>query len=86
MANERLPMHQVREVLRLYHECALSRRKIGRAVGVDRETVGRYLERAEKAGLRWPAAASLSDGEIEAKLFPKPAQPADPLQIGRAHV
>lgn len=80
MANERLPMHQVREVLRLYHECALSRRKIGRAVGVDRETVGRYLERAEKAGLRWPAAASLSDGEIEAKLFPKPAQPADPLR------
>lgn len=76
MAKERLPMHRVREVCRLKYDCRLSNRKISRASGVDRESVGMYLRRAEKAGLRWPFPAELTDAEIEARLFPKPAQPA----------
>lgn len=59
MAKERLPMHRVREVLRLKHVCGLSNRKIARACGVDRDTVGMYLKRAEKAGLGWPLPESL---------------------------
>ena len=76
MAKERLPMHRVREVCRLKYDCRLSNRKIARACGVDRDTVGMYLQRAEKSGLRWPFPAELTDAEIEARLFPTPAQPA----------
>lgn len=76
MAKERLPMHRVREVCRLKYDCRLSNRKIARASGVDRDTVGMYLQRAEKAGLRWPFPAELTDAEIEARLFPRLTQPA----------
>lgn len=76
MAKERLPMHRVREVCRLKYDCRLSNRKIARACGVDRDTVGMYLKRAEKCGLTWPFPAELTDAEIEARLFPKPVQPA----------
>ena len=75
MAQERLPMHRAREVFRLKYDCRLSNRKIARACGVDRDTVGIYLRRAEKAGLIWPFPAELTDAEIEARLFPKPTQP-----------
>ncbi|MCI0463753.1 MAG: IS21 family transposase [Gemmataceae bacterium] len=69
-------MHKAREVLRLKFDCRLSNRKIGRACGIDRDTVGMYLKRSEKAGLRWPFPPELSDADIEARLFPKPTQPA----------
>jgi transposase len=74
MAKERLPMHRVREVLRLKNACRLSNRKIALACSVDRDTVGMYLKRAEKAGLGWPLLESLTDCEIEARLFPKLVQ------------
>jgi transposase len=68
-------MHRVREVLRLKYDCRLSNRKIARACGVDRDTVGMYLKRAEKYCINWPLPAELTDAEIEARLFPKPVQP-----------
>ena len=71
MAQERLPMHRIREVLRLKHVCRLSNRKIALSCGVDRDTVGMYFKRAEKAGLNWPLPETLSDCELEARLFPK---------------
>lgn len=78
MAQERLPMHRTREVFRLKHDCGLSNRKIARACGVDRDTVGMYLKRAERCGLRWPFPSDLTDAAIEARLFPKPIQPEGP--------
>jgi len=74
MANERLPMHNVGEVLRLKYACRLSNRKIARACGVNRETIAIYLKRAEKAGLSWPLAEGLGEAELEARLFPTPGQ------------
>jgi transposase len=71
-------MHKVREVLRLKYACGLSNRGIAGAVGVDRDTVGMYLKRAERAGLGWPLPEGLADDEIERRLFPKPVQPAGP--------
>jgi transposase len=64
-------MHRVREVFRLKHVCRLSNRKIALTCGVDRDTVGMYLKRAEKAGLAWPFPETLTDGELEARMFPK---------------
>lgn len=42
----RLPMRQIKEVLRLHHEAHLSERQIARACQVSRSTVQRYLQRA----------------------------------------
>jgi transposase len=71
-------MHRVREVLRLKFACGLSNRKIAVSCGIDRETVGMYLRRAEKAGLGWPLPAALSDSELDRRLFPAPASPPGP--------
>ena len=78
MPNERLPMHQIREVLRLKQACRLSNRKIARTCGVNRETVAVYLQRAEKLGLSWPLPEGLTDVQLDALLFPPPANPPGP--------
>ena len=78
MSNERLPMHQVREVLRLKYACRLSNRKVARACGINRETVAVYLSRAEKVGLVWPIADDFTDARLDALLFPPSANPPAP--------
>jgi transposase len=70
MANRRLPVRKIKEVLRLKHACGLSKREIARSCNVARSTVGDYLMRARAAGLGWPEAAELSDTELEGRLFP----------------
>ena len=55
MPAQRLPMRQVREVLRLKHVCGRSGHQIAAAVGVSRYTVAEYLRRAAAI---WPAQAS----------------------------
>jgi transposase len=67
--SERQSMRKIREVLRLKHVLGLSERRIEGAVGVSHGTVGAYLQRAEKAGLSWEEAETLSDTEVEARLF-----------------
>ena len=46
MPAQRLPMRQVREVLRLRHACGQSERQIAAAIGISRTTVAEYLRRA----------------------------------------
>ena len=70
MANKRLPMRKIREVLRLRHVCGLGEREIARSCRVARATVGNYLRRAEAAGVTWPAVAELSETELASLLFP----------------
>lgn len=74
MAAERLSMRKIREVLRL-HALGLSRRNIGRSLGLCHNTAGAYLERAQKAGLSWTECQAMDDTTLEARLFP-PAPPA----------
>ena len=71
MANKRLPMRKIREVLRLSHACGLGEREIARSCRIARATVGNYLKRAEAVGLTWPAAAELSETELASVLFPR---------------
>lgn len=78
MANERLPMHQVREVLRLKYACRLSTRKVARICGINRETVAVYLSRAEKVGLAWPIPEGMPDAQLDILLFPPAAKPPGP--------
>lgn len=69
MPRERLSMRKIREVLRLKHECQLAYREIARSCGLARSTVSDYLARAAEAGLGWPLPPTLSDQDLEARLF-----------------
>lgn len=77
MPERRLPMRQIKEVLRLHYEAHLSERQIAHACGVSRSTVQRYLERAAAANLCWPPAESLDDSQLERLLFPPPQAPSE---------
>ena len=76
MANRRLPMRKIKEVLRLKYECGLSAREIARSCNVARSTVADYLMKAQAAGLSWAEAAALTDTEIEERLFPAKPVPS----------
>jgi len=78
----RLPMRQIREVLRLHYEAHLSERQIAHGCRVSRSTVQRYLEGAAAANLGWPLPESLDDTQLERLLFPPP-QVADAASAPR---
>ena len=80
MANRRLPMRKTKEVLRLKYECGISERGIARSCQVSRSTVADYLRRATAAGINWAEASTLTEAELEKRLFPP--QPV-PVSIPR---
>lgn len=51
MAQERLTMRKLREIIRLKYEAGLSNRAIVEACYVSNSTVGEYLRRAKATGL-----------------------------------
>ena len=69
---ERLSMRKIREYLRLRFEVGLSRRQIAASLQVARSSLGEYERRFATTGLTWPLPASLSDAELERRLFPPP--------------
>ncbi len=76
MAQERLTMRKVAEVLRLKWECQLSNRAIARSCSISHSTVAEYLQRAQEAGLSWPLPADLGEDTLYEILFPKAPQPS----------
>jgi transposase len=74
MANVRLSMRKIVEVLRLYYEGKRSQREIALAIHVARSTVGEVLRRAKHVGVSYPLPVGILDGELEALLYP-PAAP-----------
>ena len=72
MANRRLSMRKIKEVLRLSCHGELSARQVAHSLNISRSTVKEYQERAKKAGLTWPLPDTLSEPELERKLFPPP--------------
>lgn len=65
-------MRKIREVLRLRLEHAMTARDAATACGLGCTTVLEYGYRAKAAGLVWPLPENLTDGELEALLFPPP--------------
>jgi len=70
MPNRRLSMRKTKEVLRLKYDCAVSEREIARSCQVSRSTVADYIRRASAARVTWAEASMLTEGQLEARLFP----------------
>lgn len=82
MANTRLSMRKIREILRICWGSGLSVRQAAKGCGVGRSTVKEYLDRAERAGLTWPLPEELDDTRLESLLFPS----AIPLTVERRNM
>ena len=74
MANKRLSMRRMKEVLRLYFEQGRSRRVIAQTIGTSPTTVGDYIIRAQAAGLGYPLPDGLDDDGLNRLLFPSPPE------------
>lgn len=75
MANVRLSMRKIVEVLRLCHVDGRSHREIARVVSISPTTVGEVLRRAKQCGVGYPLPAGMSEAGLEAQLYP-PAAPS----------
>ena len=62
-------MRQIRTVLRLHLDGALSYREIARAVGLSRGTIGNLVSFARAAEVDWALAQTLTDAQLEARLY-----------------
>jgi transposase len=72
MAQERLTVRKIKEIMRLKYEAGLSNRVIAGACKVSNSTVGEYLKRAEAVGISWPLG-EIGEDELYRKLFPEKA-------------
>ncbi len=70
MAQERLSMRKVIEVLRLKYGLGLSQRQVAASCGISQSVVNDYLHRAAAAGVSWPLPAGLTETVLEQRLFP----------------
>jgi hypothetical protein len=70
MTAARLPMRQIREVLRLRYSSRLSQRGIALSLGMSQGAVSNYLAAARRAGRTWPLCPELDDDiKLETLLF-----------------
>jgi transposase len=69
MAQKKITMRQIHEILRLKCQNQLSIREIARSCGLAVSTVGDYVKRAEAAGLTWPLPEGISEEELTKQLF-----------------
>jgi hypothetical protein len=70
MPAERVAMRTVREVLRLVF-AGVSKREVARRTGLASATVRATVGRFQSLGLIWPLAETVTDGELEDKLYKK---------------
>ena len=77
MAQERLSVRKIKEVLRLKWACGLPNRAVARSCHVAPSTVSEYIRRANWAGLSWPLPDELDDTALQSRLFPPTERPAE---------
>lgn len=71
MATERLPMHDLREILRQKLALGRSHREVARSVGVSPSTVASVVADARAHGLDAAAVDAVTDAELEERVYPK---------------
>jgi transposase len=69
MATERLPMRQIRDILRLKWTLKRSHRETARSLGVSVGVVASVVSRAAKKPLTWPEIEALSDEALDRALY-----------------
>ena len=79
MAQARLSMRKIRQMLRLRWEVGLSARKVAQSLSVSHSTVLECEARARRAGLTWPLEEKIDDAELERLLYP----PSEPRSLVR---
>lgn len=70
MANRRLTMRKIKEILRLYYGLNFTRRQIARSLSISHTTVNDLIYRAEAAKITWPLPEDLDETTLEARLYP----------------
>jgi len=87
VAQARLPVRKIREVLRLKYELGLSDRKIAAAVGSARSTVQECMQRCRQAGMSWPLPAGLDEVELHERLYRRevPLSRAPQVDFAKLH-
>jgi transposase len=68
-------MRKTREILRLHYTAGLANRAIARTLKLSPATISDCLARARAAALPWPLPESLSECNLEARLYPPPPGP-----------
>jgi transposase len=82
MANRRLSMRTIKEILRLKWKHGFSNKQVAQSCNISRSTVRDYVRRAEAAGLSWPLDPALDDATLEQVLFPvQPITPSSPRHL-----
>ena len=69
MPAERVPMRQVREILRLTFSGDVAGREIARRMGIAPSTIRAVVERFRSSGLSWPLGDDITDEELEERLY-----------------
>lgn len=80
MPTNRITMRRIRETLRLHLQAWLSYNEVGRALKISKSVVGKYVSLARVAGVDWDAVQTLSDEDLEARLY-RPALPRSSHQL-----
>lgn len=63
-------MRKIRDILRLHFEHQLGQHSIAASIRASQSTVSDYLTRFQSTGLGWPLPETITDEELEQKLFP----------------
>jgi len=84
MAQKRLSMRKIREILRLRFGCGLSYRAIAQSCSLSAGAVYECVQRAEAAGLGWPLPEPLNDEQLNRRLYSDTAGAEHPPGVVRA--
>lgn len=72
MPTPRVLMSKIRQALQLLADSGLSARQVAAALGISKTTVSDIAMYARDAGVDWALARTLSDDELQARLYPPP--------------
>src|ERR1019366_6174730 len=72
MPTKRVTMRRIKEALRLHLQAGLSYDEIGRALKISKSSASKYVSLTRAAGVDCELAQTLSDDELEARLFRPP--------------
>ena len=68
MPAERIAMHNIKELLRLKYDCALSHERIARALSISKGVVAKYVKAAEACGVSWAELAAADEARLHSLL------------------